>query len=120
MSYLLGTQENLPDIPLKEKLIKNRLHGASAEMIELIESCLRFNPAQRSTIKDCLDSPIFDKIRKPKLEKESGTLIDIQIDYDKLNPEDGSVIENRASKLKKYIVAFIKKVQDSSININSS
>lgn len=120
MSYLLGTQESLPNIPIKELLIRNRLHGASAEMIQLIESCLRFNPGQRSTIKECLDSPIFDKIRKTKLEKESNCLIDIQIDYDKLNPDDGSVIENRPSKLKKYIVAFVKKVQDSSININSN
>jgi serine/threonine protein kinase len=58
---------------VKEATINNKLMGADPELIRLVEGCLKFNPGERLTIKQCLEFPIFDAIRKQKLEKPSST-----------------------------------------------
>ena len=65
--------------------LQTLLSGTSPELRELIEGMLIFNPEERWTISQCLQSKVFDKIRIKSLEAVGMmSTIDLKQDYDLL------------------------------------
>ena len=54
----------------------------------MLENLLKFNPEKRLSVKDCLNLPIFDKIRIKDLEKEAPFRIYLGCDE---KPESGTI-----------------------------
>ena len=54
--------------------------NCSQDLTLILKSLLEFNPFFRSTAKECLKSPIFDKIRVPALEEDAPFKIFLDID----------------------------------------
>jgi len=65
--------------------------NGNAQLIELMDSCLKLDPAKRSTIDECISSSVFDSIRNEKLEKSAVApdRVEVKIDKLKISPESG-------------------------------
>lgn len=84
----------------------------NAQLIELMERCLRLDPAERSTIDECLALPVFDQIRNAKLEKDAFApdRVEVKIDKLKISPESGKSKEYSNLSLQKYLASLVAKI----------
>jgi len=57
-----------------------RFRGASAEAIDLLKRMLVFNPANRITVQQCLNHPLFRDIRVPAAEPQKAERVVLPFD----------------------------------------
>lgn len=62
--YLKTIQKQIDD----KVDLSSKFGGLEPELLEMMRGMLQFNPETRLSAKQCLDSPIFDKIRNKKNE----------------------------------------------------
>lgn len=79
--------------------------NSSPHLKMLLKSLLEFNPYFRASAKDCLKSPIFDKIRVPALEEDAPFKIFLDIDK-----EGAFDYENQPLEPEKTVEALRKKL----------
>jgi mitogen-activated protein kinase 1/3 len=86
--------------------------NASPELIDLMEKCLCLDPANRSTVDDCIALPVFDSIRNDKLEKNAlaPDRVEVKIDKLKISPESGKSKEYSNLSLQKYLASLVTKI----------
>ena len=58
------------------------MQAYSEELGQVLKGLMEFNPYFRLTPKECLKSPLFDKIRVPILERDAPLKIFLDIDKD--------------------------------------
>lgn len=86
--------------------------NASPELIELMERCLCLDPANRTSVDDCIALPLFDKIRNDKLEKNAlaPDRVEVKIDKLKISPDSGKSKEYSNLSLQKYLASLVTKI----------
>jgi len=62
-----------------------KYQGAPAEAIDFLNKILVFNPYFRMSLKDALDHPLFDNVRRPQAEKFMGNPIELEFEKLTLN-----------------------------------
>lgn len=86
--------------------------GGRAELLDLMERCLRLDPAERATIDECIALPVFDEIRNAKLEKNAVApdRADVKIDKLKISSDSGKSKEYSNLSLQKYLASLVAKI----------
>lgn len=58
--------------------------GATPESIDFLERVLVFNPYFRISLQDCLDHPLFTKVRQPDKEAIEGNIVSLEFEKEEL------------------------------------
>lgn len=66
-----------------EKPLRKKFNFVHADLVELLELMLEFNPVFRPSAADLLKLQIFDKVRVPKMEEWITKAPRISLDYNK-------------------------------------
>mmetsp|Transcript_32118 Transcript_32118/g.49116 ORF Transcript_32118/g.49116 Transcript_32118/m.49116 type:complete len:99 (+) Transcript_32118:403-699(+) len=92
---------------------------SSPDLVKLIQSMLEFNPHFRQSAKELLRSPIFDKIRRPEMEKAASSKLSLAVDADGVyDYEDERFLKYELDDYKKMLKTEAKLIRKAKVIYN--